>query len=147
MDEESIDGRRDERVAVRLNVRISTIDPEPDAGTGRPHFRTSEETCANVSRGGVFVATAEPVAPGRRLLLELDLPGGRIVEAIGRVAWTKSVLAPASLRSESGIGIEFLGGPSDHLAALEDWIRAQTTRRASPRPLGPARHPAPSGGA
>src|SRR5262245_21008159 len=114
--------RRHKRVDATLPVRISTIEPERDPWNDRPFFRASLETCANVSRGGAFVRTAEPLAPGRRVLLELELPDGRPLEAIGRVAWTRRVLAPLERDNEAGVGIEFLGGPSEHFSALEDWI-------------------------
>jgi Tfp pilus assembly protein PilZ len=114
--------RRHRRVDALLPVRISTLEPERDPWTGRPFFRASQETCANVSRGGAFVRTAEPLTPGRRVLLEFQLPDGHPLEAIGRVAWTRRVLAPLERDSEAGIGIEFLGGPSDQLMALENWI-------------------------
>ena len=88
------DRRRHRRVSASMPVRISTIEPERDPWTGRPFFRASQETCANVSRGGAYVQTGEPLAPGRRILLELTLPDGRAVEAIGRIAWSKRVLTP-----------------------------------------------------
>jgi uncharacterized protein (TIGR02266 family) len=121
----------DPRISVRMRVRISTIDPETDPWTGKTYFRTSEETCANVSRGGAFVETREMIAPGRRLLLELELPGGHSVQAMGRVAWTKTKLspeAPAGKNAESGIGVEFLGGPPDQRLTLERFL-ARSTRR------------------
>ena len=114
--------RRHKRIDAAIPVRISTIEPERDPWNGRPFFRASQETCANVSRGGAFVRTAEPLAPGRRVLLEFQLPDGRPIEAIGRVAWTRRVLAPQARDNEGGIGIEFLGGPSEHFSALEDLI-------------------------
>jgi uncharacterized protein (TIGR02266 family) len=114
--------RRHRRVEARLPVRISTIEPERDPWTGRPFFRASQETCANVSRGGAFVRTSEPLAPGRRVLLEFELPNGQPLEAIGRVAWTRRVLAPRERDNEAGIGIEFLGGPSEQFGVLERWI-------------------------
>src|SRR3989304_2619531 len=101
-----------------MPVRIATIEPERDPWTGRPFFRASQETCANVSSGGAYVQTgeplgpgrpillaiplpggphvrpAEPLAPGRRILLEITLPDGQPVEAIGRIAWSKRVLTP-----------------------------------------------------
>ena len=122
--------RRHRRVDALLPVRISTLEPERDPWTGRPFFRASQETCANVSRGGAFVRTAEPLTPGRRVLLEFELPDGHALEAIGRVAWTRRVLAPLERDSEAGIGIEFLGGPSDHFSALEDWIEKLATDAA-----------------
>jgi hypothetical protein len=114
--------RRYERIATDIQVRISTIEPERDPWTGRPFFRATQETCANVSRGGAYVKTSEPLDPGRRLLVEVHLPGSRRLEAIGRVAWTKRIMAPHSREGESGIGIEFIGGAAEQFAALDGYI-------------------------
>jgi Tfp pilus assembly protein PilZ len=116
------DRRRHRRVAASMPVRISTIEPERDPWTGRPFFRASQETCANVSRGGAYVQTGEPLAPGRRILLELTLPDGRPVEAIGRIAWSKRVLTPRERDVQAGVGIEFLGGAAEQFTALENYI-------------------------
>jgi Tfp pilus assembly protein PilZ len=105
-----------------MPVRISTIEPERDPWTGRPFFRASQETCANVSRGGAYVQTTEPLSPGRRILLEITLPDGRPIEAIGRIAWSKRVLTPRERDVQAGVGIEFLGGAAEHFAALENYI-------------------------
>lgn len=51
--------RRHDRVAWTTRVRVSTIDPEIDGGTGRPFFRACEEECTNLSRGGALVRTHE----------------------------------------------------------------------------------------
>ncbi len=123
--------RRYERISTEIPVRISTIEPERDPWTGRPFFRASKEVCANVSHGGVFVNTAEPLKPGQRLLIEVNLPDSRSLEAIGRVAWTKRVLKPNAPDGESGIGIEFIGGAAGQFAALDGYIHAQ---QASPEP-------------
>ena len=126
--------RRHRRVETTLPVRISTIEPERDRWTGRPFFRASHETCANVSRGGLFLRSCEPLDPGRRLLVELRLPGGQPVEAIGRVAWSKQVLSPTTLHFEAEMGVEFIGGASDQLSALADFIEV-----ASPGDAGALR--------
>lgn len=128
--------RRHERIPASISVRISTIEPERDPWTGRSFFRSMQETCSNVSRGGAFVQTVEPLDPGRRVLVEIRLPTGRPLEAIGRVAWVKRVLAPSPALAESGIGIEFLGGAADQFAALEDYISRRSTseEESSPRP-------------
>jgi len=114
--------RRFQRVSTDAPVRISTIEPERDPWTGRPFFRASQEVCANVSRGGAFVKTSEPLDPGRRLLVEVHLPSGVPLEAIGRVAWTKRVMTAHARAADSGIGIEFIGGAADQFAALEEYI-------------------------
>ncbi len=115
--------RRYRRVHATLPVRVATIESEQDPFTGRPFFRALQETCANVSRGGAFVRTNEPLAPGRRVLLELSLPSGAQVETVGRVAWTKRVITPDGSEADSGIGIEFLGGASEHFSALEQFLK------------------------
>jgi Tfp pilus assembly protein PilZ len=122
MDDSYSERRRHRRVPTTLSVRISTIEPEKDPWTGRPFFRAAQETCANVSRGGAFVRTAEPLTPGRRILLEMRLPSGSALEAIGRVAWTKRIMAPRESENDAGIGIEFLGAAAEQFSALEDFI-------------------------
>jgi hypothetical protein len=128
--------RREPRVPMNAPVRISTIDPEMDPGTGRAFFRSSDEVCANVSRTGLFIRTAEPLEPGRRLLVELRLPGGEDIDAVGRVAWVKKSLAP---RAERGIGVELLGATSEELASLQSWIaRSRGDARGRDDVDGPA---------
>jgi uncharacterized protein (TIGR02266 family) len=124
------DQRREPRVLLNAPVRIATIDPEKDPGTGRTFFRTCSEFCSNVSRNGLFIRTAEPLEPGRRLLVELKLPGGRDVEAVGRVAWVERSLAPGTDR---GIGVELVGGVPEQLASLQAFVsRNARGRRREP---------------
>jgi uncharacterized protein (TIGR02266 family) len=125
--------RRHKRLEIRVPVRISTIEPERDPWTGRPFFRATHETSANLSRGGAFVQTAEPLRPGRRVLLEIELPDGRPVETLARVAWTRRELAPGA-PAGAGIGLEFLGGAADQLASLESFVAAHegAARSAAP---------------
>jgi hypothetical protein len=100
--------RRFPRIPVELPVQVSTIDPEVDPASGRPYFRDTLETCANLSPGGAFIRTLDPPAPGRRLLLQLEVPGVGTIDALGRVAWVKRVVGG------SGVGVEFLR--ADHRA-------------------------------
>ena len=131
--EPGINRRRYQRLALSLPVRVSTIDAETDPYTGRPFFRLSREWCGNVSRGGVFVRTPEPLAPGRRVLLEVSLPDGTPLEATGRVAWARRVLAPPGNHEEAGVGIEFLGATTLGLEALEHLLTA-AEHAERPRP-------------
>lgn len=118
----SYERRRHPRVAAQLQVRVSTIEPERDPWTGRPFFRASLETCGNVSRGGAFVRTGEAFTPGRRLLVELQLPDGSPLEAIGRVAWTKRVVGGPPREEGLGVGVEFIGGSPEQFQRLEQLI-------------------------
>jgi uncharacterized protein (TIGR02266 family) len=43
----------------------------------------------DLSDGGVFVATYEPLSLGQPVQVELSLPGGHFVKAKGRVAWLR----------------------------------------------------------
>jgi uncharacterized protein (TIGR02266 family) len=122
MDESQVAQRRHPRISATLPVRVSTIEPERDPWTGRPFFRATQERCANVSRGGAFVRTAEPLTPGRRILIELQLPSGAPIEAIGRVAWTRRIMSPNESETEAGIGVEFLGAAPEQFSALENFI-------------------------
>jgi Tfp pilus assembly protein PilZ len=119
------------RLNVRLPARISTIDSERDPQSGRTCFRTSDETCHNVSRGGAFVMTEEPVRPGSRLLVELELPSGDSVQTIARVAWSRARLSMQDVESQSGVGIEFLGGAPEQLSALDRYL-SSALRRTRP---------------
>ena len=114
--------RRHTRIAVHMPVRISTIDPETDPRTGRPYFRATREYCANLSRGGAFIRTSDPLSPGRRVLVEIHMPEGEPVEAIGRVAWSKTVLTTTGDPEDSGVGVEFLGSSGDRLTALAKYL-------------------------
>lgn len=115
--------RKDTRIDADIPVRISTIEPDRDPLTGRSYFRASQETCANVSRGGAFIRTAELLDPGRRVLVELSLPDGARVEAIGRVAWTQRSMVAAGAELGCGVGVEFLGGSVEQFTILEDFVR------------------------
>lgn len=114
MDSRFRHSRRHPRVPVRVPVRVSTIDPETDPRTGRPCFRATREMCANLSRGGAFIHTDDPLSPGHRVLVEIHVPGREPLETLGRVAWAKSVLGPSG-RIDNGVGVEFLGAETTDL--------------------------------
>ncbi len=131
------------RANVRIPIRISTIDPEKDPESGKLYFFTSEEFSANVSRGGAFVPTPERIDPGQRLLVEIDIPNGSSVQAIGRVVW-KQISAGqsgASPRKRSGIGIQFTNGRPDLLNELDRYINRVALRRSKAPELGSTTQP------
>lgn len=114
--------RRDARVPTNLPVRLTTIEPDLDPLTGRPYFRASWERCENLSRGGAFIQTHELLDPGRRVLIELSLPDGGQVEAIGRVAWTRRQIRASGDAPQCGLGVEFLGGAAEMLGRVEAFL-------------------------
>ena len=117
--------RRHQRIALRLPVDVSTIDPERDPRTGRPYFRACRELCGNLSTGGMFIATSEPPSPGRRLLVRIHAPDGAPIEAVARVAWR----APGV----GGVGVEFVGANAATQAALERIVRGRRASAPAPR--------------
>lgn len=121
--------RRHPRVLADVPIRLSTIDPEVDPWTGRPFFRSCEESVADVSRGGARVLSDAPLDPGRRLLLEIDLPDGGCFEAIARVAWLR--LEPDE-PAAYGLGLEFLGGTPEHLSRLDGFLHGASQERSAP---------------
>jgi uncharacterized protein (TIGR02266 family) len=113
--------RRHPRVALRVPVDVTTIDPETDPRTGRPYFRECQELCGNLSNGGMFIATADPPGPGRRLLVRIHTQDGAPpIEALARVAWQK----PGAVTDapDAGVGVEFLGASATTRAAIERFL-------------------------
>ena len=131
------------RVMTTVPVRISTVDPETDQDTRKAFFRSAEESMANLSRGGAFVPSWEPLAAGRRVVVAIDLQDGRELQLVGRVAWTRR-----ELRSETqsqaqapGYGIEFIVGSREELAQLDQFLKevdARTTKATPQFPLQPS---------
>ena len=119
------------RVSTVVSVRISTVDPEVDPDTSQTFFRSVEETTANLSRGGAYVSSWEPLAAGRRVLIAVDLPREGEIQLVGRVAWTRRLLR--SMQSEGvdspGYGVEFVGVSSTELSALDRYLTTLQPRK------------------
>lgn len=116
--------RRHLRVDVRAQARVSSIDAERDAASGAICFRESDELCANLSVGGAFIHTSDPPPMGRRVLLQIELPGGASVEALGRVAWTQRAIGASGESAAVGAGIEFVSDDVETRSVIERYLRA-----------------------
>jgi hypothetical protein len=137
--------QRHPRVATSVPIRISTVDPEVDPITGKLFFRSAEETTANLSRGGAYLRSWEPLEAGRRVVVEIDLASGRELQLTGRVVWTRRELRPVQIRDVEapGYGIEFLGSSRRELDRLDQLIESlDQPSRATAHPSGPATTPA-----
>lgn len=112
------------RVSTAVPVRVTTVEPEIDPDTGKTFFRSAEETTANLSRGGIFLRSWEPLAAGRRVVVAIFLPKGEELQLVGRVAWTRRELRPKGSEGieAPGYAIEFVGGSSAELAALDRYL-------------------------
>ncbi len=121
-------------------VRISTVDPEVDPDSGVPFFRSTEATTANLSRGGVFVHSWEPLSAGRRVIVGLDLPAGGELQLVGSVVWTRRQLTSrsGSPAEEPGYGIQFDGVSRAEQAAIQQILDAANAETTAPSASTPA---------
>ena len=108
------------RIATSVPIRVSTVDSEIDPTTGKRFFRSAEETTANLSRGGAYLRSWEPLEAGRRVIVAIDLPSGEELQLTGRVVWTRRELRPEPAKDSEapGYGVEFFGASSRELADL-----------------------------
>jgi uncharacterized protein (TIGR02266 family) len=72
---------------------------------------------ADVSAGGVFVGTAEPLAVGTDVTLYFTLEGGRTLHAEGSVRWTR----PRSADQAPGMGVAFTRLSPEDQRAIGDY--------------------------
>lgn len=126
------------RVSTAVPVRITTVEPEVDPDTGKTFFRSAEETTANLSRGGIFLRSWEPLAAGRRVVVAMALPKGEELQLVGRVAWARRELRPTGAEGieAPGYAIEFIGGSRAELAALDRYL-ASLKPKYTTTPIAP----------
>lgn len=122
--------RLDRRVLARVPVEIAA-DTWPDGAL---------LTTADISHGGAFCETADPLAVGTRIRLTCDAPTG-MIEVEGRVAHVVSPERANALDVPAGIGIQFLDVPVAVQRSIGAWVDAHA-RLAGPTPV-PARSPTP----
>jgi uncharacterized protein (TIGR02266 family) len=77
----------------------------------------------NLSSGGLFVATHEPLRIGDRLEINLTVPGlERVCTALCEVRWLREY-DPVHLETVPGVGLKFLELDPDARAAIELFLR------------------------
>jgi Tfp pilus assembly protein PilZ len=69
---------------------------------------------ANISTGGLFITTEEPIRAGTRMVVRFELPNNKHrVIAVSRVVYAKK---------GSGIGVEFLSLDDEDREEIEAYI-------------------------
>ena len=121
----------EQRIHPRVDVKIEVqYQPVQD-------FQTAQSM--NISIGGIYVCTPQPLPRDHRLLLRIPLPGvAEPLSISGVVVWSN----PGTSRSPfpPGMGIKFLDVVETEAKLLADFVaRAQSQVSASP----PAEAPAP----
>ena len=133
------------RTAMAVPVRISTVDPEIDPNTGKPFFRSAEETTANLSHGGAFFRSWEPLAAGRRVIVAIDLPSGEEIQLTGRVVWTRrEIRRPINDIEATGYGVEFSASSNNELDVLDRlivYLKASSEASVAPDASSPRSTP------
>ena len=132
--------QREPRVAAELEVRLASGQP----------VALAERTTLDLSRGGLFVRTLEPLPPGTRLSLELALTGGYgTVLASGEVIWTTPPSAPGESFRAPGMGVRFLDLDPASQALLDRYVGrlgGAPDAEGPPRPPGRGQAAEPPGG-
>ena len=81
---------------VRIRLRLASFDAFID------------KFAANVTRGGVFIASRTPLPIGSTFAFEIQLAGGEVALAgDGKVTWVKA-FDPAAPQKPHGMGVQFL---------------------------------------
>ncbi|MEK6606796.1 MAG: response regulator [Myxococcota bacterium] len=91
-------------------------------------------TTGDLSRGGAFCQTLEPLAVGSHVSLTAVGPSG----AIALDARVAHVVSPERARAaglRAGMGLEFLAVPEDTQRQLDQWVEALVTQGPRPRSL------------
>ncbi|MBI3650249.1 MAG: PilZ domain-containing protein [Acidobacteria bacterium] len=74
---------------------------------------------ANISIGGLFIATEEPIRAGTRMVVRFELPNKHRVIAVSRVRYAKKGV---------GLGVEFLSLDEDDHEELKEYINSLQPR-------------------
>jgi uncharacterized protein (TIGR02266 family) len=111
---QSDERRQRRRLPIRIEVNYQTLD------------EFLQDFSANLSIGGIFIQTDEPLTEGTRFRLEFTLPGDeRAISAVGVVCW---VAAPEQVRGNRvpGMGISFAElSRTDH-NRITRWLDARS---------------------
>lgn len=99
--------RKNDRVDMKIKSEVHATDAMTYSST------------VNLSSGGLFISTPEPLSNGTELLLALQLPGGETVEIKGKVKWVRQ----NEVEDErAGMGIEFVDLKEEDAAKLKNLL-------------------------
>ncbi len=102
--------------------RFTRIEVCAHVGVGTPH-RFFEGRAANMSVGGVFLATRNLLHPGREVDLVLSLPEAGRVELKGEVSWRRG---PGDDEGPPGFGVAFTEADETARSAIEAFVDSRT---------------------
>jgi uncharacterized protein (TIGR02266 family) len=109
------DTRKDRRAPVSLKVRFksATVD------------EFIEHYCKDVSRGGIFIKSSQPMAIGTLLKFQFQLKDeSSLIKGVGRVVWTRSP-EDAVADQPAGMGIKFIKMDNESKAIVDRIVDGQ----------------------
>ncbi|HPM77236.1 MAG TPA: TIGR02266 family protein [bacterium] len=81
------------------------------------------EYTSNVSRGGIFLATRNPLPVGTVIRMHFSLPtNNRKIEVKGKVAWINE-FKPGKKNRNPGMGVEFVNLTEEDMTAITQLIK------------------------
>jgi c-di-GMP-binding flagellar brake protein YcgR len=101
-----LERRRFERAPITAQVEYELTN----SSSGPSRVRRS---MANISLGGMFITTEEPIRAGTRMVVRFELPNRHRVIAVSRVCYT---------RKGVGLGVEFLSLDDEDRDEIEAYI-------------------------
>lgn len=111
----AIAARETQRIGARLEVRY---------GTGNQHLLSNYSV--NISTGGLFLETDDPLPVDTPMTLEFDLPSrNSTICCKGRVAWVNHPVLLHKPDMASGMGVQFIGLSLDDMYAIRDFIKQE----------------------
>ena len=107
-----LERRRFERAPISAQVEFELTNSSSGPSRIRKHM-------ANISTGGLFISTEEPIRLGTRMVVRFELPSNKHrVIAVSRVAYVRKGL---------GLGVEFLSLDEEDREEIEAYIATLKT--------------------
>ena len=101
-----LERRRFERAPITAQVEYELTNSSSGPSRVRRHV-------ANISLGGMFISTEEPIRVGTRMVVRFELPNRHRVIAVSRVCYARKGL---------GLGVEFLNLDDEDHEEIEAYI-------------------------
>ncbi len=104
----SSDKRKEERVKKQIKSEVVSED------------LISLSSTVDLSKGGIFIATPEPLKSGSEVTLSINSPEGDSIEVKGLVRWLRE---DEVADGKTGMGIEFTNISNSDRKKIEDIIK------------------------
>lgn len=83
------------RRRAEFTAHVATLEAARDRETGAPFFLITEGRTLDVGDGGLGLEVQDAIAEGVRVLVDVELDGGRTLACHARVVWTSTDVAGA----------------------------------------------------